>query len=261
MTETKAAFKTIELIAYVTAVIAEVIAGLVLEEHDAGGLGGRQVWLYVALLAVGYKISRGSAEVRKRASPTGIGTMTRETSGIMHTHSGARYPGARREGGLRLSGRRRGDCAARWIAGLLSAACDWQLRDEARESHQGLPPTRGGTGDSRWDGGDCVAVGRRASHLTPCRLCGDQFWERPERRDDLRPGPLAPNGTEPSDAHTPAIAWTPSSAPPLARRLQGTRLRRATRLAGFAALRMHVLGEHHGPTKRKLQPVACAFAW
>ena len=61
-TETKAAFKTTELIAYVVAVAAVVIAGLVVDQSDAGGLGARQVWLYVTILTVGYMISRGLAK-------------------------------------------------------------------------------------------------------------------------------------------------------------------------------------------------------
>ena len=61
-TETKAAFKTTELIAYAAAVVAVLIAGLVVDQGDAGGLGARQVWLYVTILTVGYMISRGLAK-------------------------------------------------------------------------------------------------------------------------------------------------------------------------------------------------------
>jgi hypothetical protein len=65
-TETKAAFKTTELIAYVAAVIAVLVAGMVLDESDAGGLGARQVWLYVTILTVGYLLSRGLAKSGSR---------------------------------------------------------------------------------------------------------------------------------------------------------------------------------------------------
>jgi len=65
-TETKGAFKTTELIAYVAAVVAVLIAGMVLDQNDAGGLGGRQVWLYVTILTVGYMISRGLAKSGSR---------------------------------------------------------------------------------------------------------------------------------------------------------------------------------------------------
>ena len=65
-TETKAAFKTTELIAYITAVIGVLIAGAVIDESNAGGLGGKQVWLYVTILTVGYMISRGLAKSGSR---------------------------------------------------------------------------------------------------------------------------------------------------------------------------------------------------
>ena len=65
-TETKAAFKTTELIAYVAAVVAVLIAGMVLDQSDAGGMGARQVWLYVTILTVGYMLSRGLAKSGSR---------------------------------------------------------------------------------------------------------------------------------------------------------------------------------------------------
>jgi hypothetical protein len=65
-TETKAAFKTTELVAYVTTVVAVLIAALVLDKNDAGGMGGRQAWLYVTILTVGYMISRGLAKSGSR---------------------------------------------------------------------------------------------------------------------------------------------------------------------------------------------------
>jgi hypothetical protein len=65
-TETKAAFKTTELIAYVVAVIGVLIAGAVIDESNAGGLGAKQVWLYVTILTVGYMVSRGLAKSGSR---------------------------------------------------------------------------------------------------------------------------------------------------------------------------------------------------
>ena len=65
-TETKAAFKTTELIAYVVAVVGVLIAALIVDEADAGGLGAKQAWLYVTILTVGYMISRGLAKSGSR---------------------------------------------------------------------------------------------------------------------------------------------------------------------------------------------------
>jgi hypothetical protein len=65
-TETKAAFKTTELIAYVATVVAIVIAGAIVDSNNSGALGARQVWLYVTILTVGYMISRGLAKSGSR---------------------------------------------------------------------------------------------------------------------------------------------------------------------------------------------------
>jgi hypothetical protein len=65
-TETKAAFKTTELIAYVVASALVLIAALILDESDAGGFGARQAWLYFTILTVGYMISRGLAKSGSR---------------------------------------------------------------------------------------------------------------------------------------------------------------------------------------------------
>ena len=65
-TETKSAFKTTEMIAYVAAVVGVLIAGAVIDESNAGGLGGKQVWLYVTILTVGYMVSRGLAKSGSR---------------------------------------------------------------------------------------------------------------------------------------------------------------------------------------------------
>ena len=61
-TETKAAFKTTELMAFVGMVIAVLIAAAIVDESDAGGMGAKQAWLYVTILTVGYMISRGLAK-------------------------------------------------------------------------------------------------------------------------------------------------------------------------------------------------------
>jgi hypothetical protein len=65
-TETKAAFKTTEMMAYVAVAIGVLIAGAVVDSTDAGGLGAKQVWLYVTILTVGYMISRGLAKSGSR---------------------------------------------------------------------------------------------------------------------------------------------------------------------------------------------------
>jgi hypothetical protein len=61
-TETKSAFKTTEMIAYVVAVVGVLIAAAIVDESNAGGLGAKQAWLYVTILTVGYMISRGLAK-------------------------------------------------------------------------------------------------------------------------------------------------------------------------------------------------------
>src|SRR4051794_29951987 len=65
-TETKAAFKTTELIAYIAVLAGVLIAGLVVDQADAGGFGARQAWLYATILTVGYMISRGLAKSGSR---------------------------------------------------------------------------------------------------------------------------------------------------------------------------------------------------
>jgi len=65
-TETKSALKTTELIVFAATVAAVLIAGFIVDEADQGGLGARQVWLYVTILAVGYMISRGLAKSGSR---------------------------------------------------------------------------------------------------------------------------------------------------------------------------------------------------
>jgi len=65
-TETKAAFKTTEFMAYLAFLVALFIAGAVLDQSDAGGLGGKQVWLYGTILTGAYMISRGLAKSGSR---------------------------------------------------------------------------------------------------------------------------------------------------------------------------------------------------
>jgi hypothetical protein len=65
-TETKSAYKTTELIVYVAFIAALFIAGAILDEADAGGLGGKQVWLYGSIVTAAYLISRGLAKSGSR---------------------------------------------------------------------------------------------------------------------------------------------------------------------------------------------------
>ena len=43
-----------------------LIAALVVDQADAGGLGAKQAWLYVTILTVGYMVSRGLAKSGSR---------------------------------------------------------------------------------------------------------------------------------------------------------------------------------------------------
>jgi hypothetical protein len=65
-TETKAAFKTTEFMAFLAFLAALFIAGAVLDESNAGGLGGKQVWLYASIVTAAYLISRGLAKSGSR---------------------------------------------------------------------------------------------------------------------------------------------------------------------------------------------------
>jgi len=62
-TETKNAFKTTEFFAMI-AVIAGILVAAAVIDGDGGtdGFIARQAWLYVAIVAVGYMISRGLAK-------------------------------------------------------------------------------------------------------------------------------------------------------------------------------------------------------
>jgi hypothetical protein len=65
-TETKASFKTTEFFTYLAAVAAVLIAAMIVDEANDGGLGAQQAWLYVTLLTVGYMVSRGLAKSGSR---------------------------------------------------------------------------------------------------------------------------------------------------------------------------------------------------
>ena len=60
-TETKAAYKTTEFVAFLVAVVAVLISTAVVDEANGGGLGARQGWTLVAAITIGYMISRGLA--------------------------------------------------------------------------------------------------------------------------------------------------------------------------------------------------------
>jgi positive regulator of sigma E activity len=63
-TETKAAVKTSELIAYLAAVIGVLIASAVADE--ASDFGAQEAWFLVTLLTIGYLVSRGLAKSGSR---------------------------------------------------------------------------------------------------------------------------------------------------------------------------------------------------
>ena len=62
-TETKASFKTTELIAYVVAVVGVLAASAMV---DASDFGAQEAWFYVTLLTIGYMVSRGLAKSGSR---------------------------------------------------------------------------------------------------------------------------------------------------------------------------------------------------
>ena len=61
-TETKAAFKTTEFVAFLAVLAGILIAAGVVDESNNGGLGAKQAWLYATILTVGYMVSRGLAK-------------------------------------------------------------------------------------------------------------------------------------------------------------------------------------------------------
>ena len=66
-TETKAAFKTTEFIAYVVILVGLFIAAAVVDSGEDGqGFGAEQVWFFATLLTIGYMVSRGLAKSGSR---------------------------------------------------------------------------------------------------------------------------------------------------------------------------------------------------
>jgi len=66
--ETKAAFKTTEFIAYVVAVVGVLIASFVVGTTDAHEdyFRADRAWFFVVLLSIGYMVSRGLAKSGSR---------------------------------------------------------------------------------------------------------------------------------------------------------------------------------------------------
>lgn len=62
-TETKASFKTTELIAYVAAVVGVLLAAVIVDGED---FGAQDAWFLVTLLTIGYMVSRGLAKSGSR---------------------------------------------------------------------------------------------------------------------------------------------------------------------------------------------------
>ena len=62
-TETKASFKTSEMVAYVLVAVAVLIAAAIVDVRD---FGAQEAWFYVTILTVGYMISRGLAKSGSR---------------------------------------------------------------------------------------------------------------------------------------------------------------------------------------------------
>ena len=67
-TETKAAFKTTELYAFLAVLVGILVAGNAIEGAEGGTdyFAGDKVWLYVTLLTIGYMVSRGLAKAGSR---------------------------------------------------------------------------------------------------------------------------------------------------------------------------------------------------
>ena len=68
-TESKAAFKTTEFMAYLAMLVGLFIAGVVTSGgvdrggvHHADAFPAHQVWLYASILTIGYMVSRGLAK-------------------------------------------------------------------------------------------------------------------------------------------------------------------------------------------------------
>ena len=66
--ETKAAFKTTEFIAYVVAVVGVLLASFLVSTTDAHEdyFRADRAWFFVVLLSIGYMVSRGLAKAGSR---------------------------------------------------------------------------------------------------------------------------------------------------------------------------------------------------
>ncbi|GAA3387786.1 hypothetical protein [Cryptosporangium minutisporangium] len=67
-TETKASFKTSELVAYLVAVVGVLVASQVVGGDDGHSdyFRADRAWLYIVILTVGYLVSRGLAKSGSR---------------------------------------------------------------------------------------------------------------------------------------------------------------------------------------------------
>jgi hypothetical protein len=75
LSETKAAYKTTEFVAYVVITVAILIASVVVDGNGNGDNGSSgdyfradKAWLYITLLTIGYMVSRGLAKAGSRES-------------------------------------------------------------------------------------------------------------------------------------------------------------------------------------------------
>jgi hypothetical protein len=68
-TETKAAWKTTELMVFILVSVGVLIASRVIGDDSGGGtdiFGADEAWMYVTILAVGYMVARGLAKSGSR---------------------------------------------------------------------------------------------------------------------------------------------------------------------------------------------------
>ena len=67
-TETKASFKTTELIAYVVVVVGVLLASQLVGNEDGHDdyFRADRAWFYIVLLTIGYMVSRGLAKAGSR---------------------------------------------------------------------------------------------------------------------------------------------------------------------------------------------------
>lgn len=63
-TETKASFKTSEMVIYLVVLVGILIASAVADE--ASDFGTQEAWFYITLLTIGYLVSRGLAKSGSR---------------------------------------------------------------------------------------------------------------------------------------------------------------------------------------------------